>query len=92
MQLRACLTCGAISNASRCPRHRTTTARGLGHTHRKASAHIQPTDPCHWCGGYGTADDPITADHLRPRARGGRNTPANYVPAHRSCNSRRGAA
>lgn len=42
---------------------------------------------CHICGRPG-AD---SADHLIPRSQGGPDTLANLRPAHRSCNSRRGA-
>jgi 5-methylcytosine-specific restriction endonuclease McrA len=42
---------------------------------------------CHLCGKPG-AD---TADHLIPRKHGGTNSLDNLRPAHRSCNSARGA-
>lgn len=44
-------------------------------------------DTCHICGRPG-AD---TADHLVPVKYGGANTLENCRPAHRRCNSRRGA-
>jgi 5-methylcytosine-specific restriction endonuclease McrA len=46
---------------------------------------------CWICGGHGTADDPLTADHVVARADGGRNVRSNYRAAHASCNSSRGA-
>ncbi len=42
---------------------------------------------CHLCGRPG-AD---TSDHLIPRSRGGDDSLGNLRPAHKSCNSRRGA-
>ncbi|MCQ4120416.1 HNH endonuclease [Rhodococcus tibetensis] len=42
---------------------------------------------CHLCGGPGAT----TADHVIPRKHGGLNVLANLRPAHRSCNSARGA-
>ena len=42
---------------------------------------------CHLCGMPG-AD---SIDHIIPRASGGDDSPANLRPAHRSCNSARGA-
>lgn len=42
---------------------------------------------CHLCG----CDGADTADHIVPRSRGGTDELANLRPAHRSCNSRRGA-
>lgn len=67
-----------------------TTQRGLGWTHQKrARESITPADLCWRCGQPGTPADPITADHETPRAQGGSDSPLR--PAHRSCNSRRGA-
>ena len=43
---------------------------------------------CHLCGRPG-AD---TSDHLIPRSRGGDNSLGNLRPAHKGCNSRRGAS
>ncbi|MBT2213472.1 HNH endonuclease [Actinomadura sp. NEAU-AAG7] len=45
---------------------------------------------CVHCGARGTPDNPITAGHVLARAHGGPNTPANYRPECRLCNSRRG--
>jgi len=90
----------------RCPPHQAATTkrrntdppgrpsaaqRGYGSEWRRVSAAvIAATSLCHWCGEPATADDPFTADHLVPRARGGTNDRSNLVGAHRSCNSRRG--
>lgn len=46
---------------------------------------------CHICsGGIPTVAD-LHFDHVIPLARGGRHTPANIRPAHRTCNLRKGA-
>jgi 5-methylcytosine-specific restriction endonuclease McrA len=45
------------------------------------------TDICWICGQPG-AD---TVDHILPAAHGGTRNETNLRPAHRSCNSRRGA-
>jgi len=47
---------------------------------------------CYWCGGIGTEEDPLTLEHITPRARGGRSTRDNAAAAHRSCNSSHGTA
>ena len=49
---------------------------------------LAASDTCWLCGNRG-AD---TVDHIIPLSRGGAgNDPANLRPAHKSCNSRRGA-
>lgn len=45
---------------------------------------------CWICGGGPTPDDPLTADHVLPRARGGGHERTNLRAAHASCNSARG--
>jgi 5-methylcytosine-specific restriction endonuclease McrA len=45
-------------------------------------------DTC-WLCGFPGAD---TCDHVQPRARGGTDTLANLRPAHRFCNTGRGAS
>lgn len=107
MPKRFCLDCKALFAAStgrsRCPTCQAalesrmnarpkgnTTRRGLGWKHQqRVKQEITPDMVCHLCGQPGTADDPITADHTVPRSQGGADSPLR--PAHRSCNSRRGA-
>ncbi|HEX8054395.1 MAG TPA: HNH endonuclease, partial [Thermoleophilaceae bacterium] len=43
---------------------------------------------CVWCGRAPWPRD-LTLEHLLPRSRGGRATPANLTPACRSCNRAR---
>jgi len=74
------------------PGRPTAAQRGYGADWRRISARITANAvACHWCGLEFTEDDPATADHLIPKARGGTNDESNLVPAHRSCNSRRAA-
>ena len=73
------------------PGRPSASQRGYGAEWRKISAEvIAEATVCHWCSGPFTADDPATADHLVPKARGGTNDKSNLVGAHRSCNSSRG--
>ncbi|WP_034088847.1 HNH endonuclease [Streptacidiphilus albus] len=66
-----------------------TTDRGLGWQHQqRARESVSQDMACHICGGRATESDPMTADHQTPRAQGGGDSP--LLPAHRSCNSRRG--
>ena len=57
------------------------------------SSTIRAEATCHLCGMPGSWTDPVdplTADHVVPRAEGGRWS--ELLPAHRSCNARRGAS
>ncbi len=73
------------------PGRPTASQRGYGAEWRRVSAQVTAgATACHWCGQPFTGEDPATADHIVPRARGGTNDLSNLVPAHRSCNSRRG--
>lgn len=73
------------------PGRPTAAQRGYGAGWKRLSAEvIAATKACHWCGGPAMPDDPFTADHLVPLARGGTHERRNLVGAHRSCNSRRG--
>jgi hypothetical protein len=95
-----CSNCGQLGPrrgyCSRCKRERerrrgSSTARGLGADHRRIAAQVLAEEQACWiCGGRGTTDDPLTADHVLARASGGRNVRANYRAAHASCNSKRG--
>lgn len=72
------------------PKRGTTTARGLGWAHQQRKRREISADMVCWmCGQPARENDPITADHETPRAKGGVDSPLR--PAHRSCNSRRGA-
>jgi 5-methylcytosine-specific restriction endonuclease McrA len=45
---------------------------------------------CHLCGEPPRPNDPLVADHVVPRSKGGHDGPGNLRPAHDSCNQRRG--
>jgi 5-methylcytosine-specific restriction endonuclease McrA len=45
---------------------------------------------CWLCGKRGSAEDPLVADHVIPRSKGGTTTRSNLRAAHSSCNARRG--
>ncbi|MDH6134644.1 5-methylcytosine-specific restriction endonuclease McrA [Kitasatospora sp. MAA4] len=86
-----CPVCQAALEARMNARSKgNTTRRGLGWKHQqRVRAEISADMLCWICGRPGMASDPITADHEVPRAQGGGDGPLR--PAHRSCNSRRGA-
>lgn len=108
MPLRPCLglpgeSCGALSNQSRCPRHRghLTQAKRkrrpytAGERDRRAAA-VATWRERHgdWCPGWqatphpATADNPLTADHPNPVAQGGSETAPLSVLCRR-CNGRK---
>jgi 5-methylcytosine-specific restriction endonuclease McrA len=92
-KLRKCPGCqeqARIKKNTDPPGRPTAAQRGYGAEWRRASAKVIAAVACHWCGGQFTADDPATADHVIPKARGGTSDEQNLVGAHRSCNSRRG--
>lgn len=65
-----------------------TTSRGRAH--RKARAQtLREEHICWLCGQPGTAADPLTADHIIPRAHGGIDHRDNMRAAHASCNKKR---
>jgi 5-methylcytosine-specific restriction endonuclease McrA len=51
--------------------------------------------PCALCGDFirviGHGPESLTLDHIRPWSVGGTNDPGNLRPAHKRCNSARGA-
>lgn len=83
-----CLVCGARTSGSRCPAHRLPPR---GRRHRRVRAQVLAEETTCWiCGEPARHDDPLTLDHLVPRAHGGPTTRANARAAHRSCNVSRG--
>jgi 5-methylcytosine-specific restriction endonuclease McrA len=46
---------------------------------------------CYWCDAPFTDTDPLARDHVVPLVNGGAHALYNLVPAHRSCNSSKGA-
>jgi 5-methylcytosine-specific restriction endonuclease McrA len=88
-----CLTCGTPSQGAYCDEHRidTRAMRDNSHAYRIAASEAKRSSPTCWlCGQPFTELDPATADHVEPLIHGG-DLLGELRPAHRSCNSRRGA-
>jgi len=45
---------------------------------------------CALCGELILNADELSKDHIVPKSKGGPNSPSNYQPAHKRCNSKRG--
>jgi 5-methylcytosine-specific restriction endonuclease McrA len=88
--LKACSICGRPSPTSRCSQHPKPPKRSGSYTRNAAKVRASATS-CYLCGKPFTAEDPAVADHVKPRAFGGSDNPANLKAAHRSCNGRKGA-
>jgi 5-methylcytosine-specific restriction endonuclease McrA len=100
---RLCLDCPNTidtTEGSRCKRCRakrerqrgTRDERNVGTQHKRIRKQVLAEESVCWmCGLPALPGDPLTADHIIPRAAGGRTVRENYRAAHRSCNSRRGA-
>jgi 5-methylcytosine-specific restriction endonuclease McrA len=97
---RPCLVAGCpnTTEGSRCPEHakrkrdvRPPSERGLGWDHAKMAKRVLAEEKICWlCGKPGYVDDPLQADHVIPRSKGGTNVRSNYHAAHASCNRSRG--
>jgi 5-methylcytosine-specific restriction endonuclease McrA len=88
--LRVCAApgCGRLTRTSRCPAHRLPPR---GRLHRRVRAQVLAEETRCWlCGDPGSTEDPLTLDHVVPRALGGPTTRANGRAAHLSCNLKRG--
>jgi 5-methylcytosine-specific restriction endonuclease McrA len=69
----------------------SSTARGLGAAHRRIRDQVLAEETTCWlCGGPPTADNPLEADHIVPRSKGGKTERSNYRAAHATCNRSRG--
>jgi 5-methylcytosine-specific restriction endonuclease McrA len=99
--LKPCLSCGELSQQSRCPEHQpkpkaTTKLRPKGHVHTNPTRWKRLSDKARklqpWCLDCGTHDD-LTGDHIIPV----HEDPSlayevlNIAVRCRSCNGRRGA-
>ena len=89
-----CLDCGALTrNKSRCNKHQAAHEAESnqnrdhykGSYKSKAKLVRQYASVCWLCGKGAIENDPWTADHYLPA-----NPDSPLLPAHRSCNSRRG--
>jgi 5-methylcytosine-specific restriction protein A len=103
---RECLTCRVLHDGpgSRCPRHTrareqvrdrargTAAQRGYDYTWQQLSALVVAHyKQCMSCGDTGTLGNPLTADHIIPKSRGGTDDWANLTCLCRECNSRKGS-
>lgn len=60
--------------------------------HKRMSAVYRINNiPCTECHACHSASNPITAHHIVPLERGGKDEPGNYMPLCRNCNSIRGS-
>jgi 5-methylcytosine-specific restriction protein A len=95
---RPCLRCGTLTQSgSLCPDHAAqaererSKRRGARHydaTYRRRAKAVRESAVVCWiCGEGARAGDPWTADHVIP---GDASPSTPLLPAHRSCNSRRG--
>jgi hypothetical protein len=82
---RRCVICGQLSNAPRCPTHRTRQARGYGAAHTRARRTLVAALPiaCAYCGALVLTADTLAAAHVIDG-----NPNAGWQPAHRICNER----
>lgn len=86
---RSCSQCGrTVAAGNRCSRHRLPPR---GREHRQVRAMVLATATrCAICLLPPFPDDPLTFDHIVPRAAGGATSLDNAQAVHRSCNSRKG--
>lgn len=93
MPRRRCLgfaECGRmITSGSWCPAHRRSHKAARNAEAPRAAAVVANAILCELCGEPARVGDPITADHVVPMSKGGAG--GELRPAHRSCNSKRGA-
>ena len=90
---RSCITCGdMISSGTRCRACGSTTARGYDGAWKRISARVIAEEgACRDCGTTGMPGNPLTCDHIIPKARGGGDGRENLCCRCRRCNSRKGA-
>ena len=79
MILRPCLgtpgqPCNQLGTGSRCRDHARAWKKLRNADRPIAKAVIAASPRCAQCGHTGSADNPLTADHVVPLARGGTNT------------------
>ena len=92
-----CLDCGTLTRTgNRCEKHQAILMAGIdarkqerihykGDYQARAKAVRDSATHCWLCGEPRRSNDPFTADHVQPG-----NPDSPLMPAHRSCNSRRG--
>jgi len=72
MSRKMCLVCGAVSDQSRCPKHRTNNSRGYGKSHRDSRAVAMKIAPYCWKCGCPARVCKLEWHHVEPLY-GGRN-------------------
>ena len=90
-RLRACVQCGRPCHGPRCELHAIPPRPRDRATQTQTRQLVAAATRCHICGQPRRPDDPFVADHMTPRAHGGRDTLDNLAAAHRACNGRKGA-
>jgi hypothetical protein len=97
---RPCITCGVIALGTYCDEHKPKRPRGpestqrrrkkshlYGGTYAKRAKQVRMTaEICHICKEGGRVGDPWEADHATPEL----GHASLLLPAHRSCNRKRG--
>ena len=96
MILRPCLgtpdqTCNQLGTSSRCTPHTRAWKKLRNDDRPIAKAVIAVSPRCAQCGHTGSADNPLTADHLVPLIRSGRNTGPRQTLC-RDCNRAKGVS
>lgn len=104
MPKRECTTCRQLHSGPgpRCPTHTrarerardqargTAAQRGYDYQWQQLSARvIAYYRQCTACGDLGTLGNPLTCDHIIPKAQGGTNAWENLTCLCRECNSRK---
>ena len=97
---RPCIECGALAHDTYCEQHKPRRHRGpdstqrrrkkghlYGGTYAKRAKQVRMTaEICHLCGEGTRVGDPWEADHANPEL----GSASILLPAHRSCNRKRG--
>src|SRR5690348_3942229 len=80
-----------VTRQGYCPdkerRRGSASSRGYDYQHQQLRLLAIRQQP--WCSQCGSTED-LTADHIIPRSKGGRNVLSNYKVLCRSCNSSKG--
>jgi 5-methylcytosine-specific restriction protein A len=100
MTTRTCIDCGALTQATRCTicarladrRRGSADQRGYGTAWRTLRAKLLRGSRCVVCGHPGSTDNPLSLDHILPKARGGSDDPRNLQPLCRQHNSAKGTS
>lgn len=100
MSTRICIDCGTLTPVTRCQqctrvadrRRGTAEQRGYGTAWRALRAKLLRGAYCVICGHPGSTNNPLSLDHVVPKARGGSDDPGNLQPLCRQHNSAKGSS